>query len=99
MTLPLLHGLVMNASAPQESSELSYEQSLQQLEGLVARLEGGEISLEDALRDFERGVLLVRQLRERLDQAQQKIESIMATEDGEAVAQPLRLDEGTDAHD
>ncbi len=91
--------LVMAATAPQESSELSYEQSLQQLEALVARLEGGDIPLEDALRDFERGVLLVRHLRGRLDQAQQKIESIMAAENGEAVAQPLRLDEDADAHD
>lgn len=89
----------MASDAPQESSGLSYEQSLRQLEELVARLEGGEVALEDALRDFERGVLLVRQLRERLDQAQQKIESIMATEDGEVVAQPLQLDEGKDGHD
>ena len=75
------------------SPAFPFEDSLKQLEGLVERLEEGEISLEESLQDFERGVALVRALRERLDQAQQRVDKIMEQEDGETAAQPISLDD------
>ncbi len=71
----------------------SFEQALEQLEQLVERLEDGQIPLEDSLKDFEKGVALVRQLRERLDQAQQRVEKIMETEGGKLEAQPMDFEE------
>ena len=79
------------ADQPEDSQVFPFEDSLKQLEDLVERLEDGEVSLEESLRDFERGVALVRTLRERLDQAQQRVDKIVKQEGGETVAQPMDL--------
>ncbi|SHI11587.1 exodeoxyribonuclease VII small subunit [Ferrimonas marina] len=52
---------------------LSFEQSLQELEQIVAQLEQGEIPLEQALKQFERGITLVRASQHKLDQAEQQV--------------------------
>ena len=46
-----------------------FEEALSQLEGLVARLEAGDLPLEEALRAFEEGVRLTRLCAERLEDA------------------------------
>ena len=46
-----------------------YEQALTELEQIVARLETGEQSLEQSLKDYERGVELERQCQRALDEA------------------------------
>ncbi len=74
-----------------EAQGFPFEESLKQLEDLVERLEAGEISLEESLQDFEHGVALVRTLRERLDQAQQRVDKIVEQESGETTADPMNL--------
>ncbi|MBV7315345.1 exodeoxyribonuclease VII small subunit [Shewanella sp. NIFS-20-20] len=59
---------------------LSFEQSLTELEQIVAQLEQGDISLDDALKQFERGIALVRQSQNKLEQAQQKVSILMAND-------------------
>ncbi len=81
------------ADQPKDDQAFPFEESLQQLEDLVERLESGEVSLEESLRDFERGVALTRALRERLDKAQQRVDKIVKQEKGEGAAQPLDLGE------
>jgi exodeoxyribonuclease VII small subunit len=49
------------------------EKSLEELEALVVRLEGGDLSLEDALKEFERGVKLTRECQAALKDAEQKV--------------------------
>ena len=53
------------------------EKSLQELEGLVVDLEGGELSLEKALAEFERGIKLTRECQQALKDAEQKIEILL----------------------
>ncbi len=57
-----------------------FETSLKELEAVVARMEQGEQTLEDSLRDFERGVQLTRQCQSMLNSAQQRVD--MLTRDG-----------------
>lgn len=52
---------------------LSFEQALQELEVIVAQLEQGEVPLEQALKQFERGIGLVRASQQKLEQAQQQV--------------------------
>lgn len=52
---------------------LSFEESLTELERIVAELEQGDVSLDDALKQFERGINLVRNSQAKLEQAQQKV--------------------------
>jgi exodeoxyribonuclease VII small subunit len=62
---------------------LSFEQSLTELETIVAHLEQGEVSLDDALKQFERGIKLVRQSQAKLEQAQQKVSILLNEADTE----------------
>ena len=56
---------------------LTFEESLSALEHLVSELEQGDISLDDALKQFERGIKLVRNSQHKLEQAQQKVAILM----------------------
>jgi exodeoxyribonuclease VII small subunit len=63
------------------------EKSLEELEALVVRLEGGDLPLEQALKEFERGVKLTRQCQTALQEAEQKVEILLKrTEAAEPVA-------------
>lgn len=62
-----------------------FEQSLAELEALVAKLEQGDVPLEDALKTFERGVALTRQCQTALRTAQQKVEVLLARDGGETI--------------
>ncbi len=55
-------------------AELSFERALAELERIVDQMEGGSLSLEQALAAHKRGLELARICRERLDQAQQQVE-------------------------
>jgi exodeoxyribonuclease VII small subunit len=65
-----------------------FEQSLTELEALVARLEHGDVPLEEALKTFERGVALTRQCQTALRAAQQKVE-VLLTRNGEETIEPF----------
>jgi exodeoxyribonuclease VII small subunit len=62
---------------PQDSKTLDFEQALAELEGLVERLEHGDLPLDEALKAFERGVALTRQCQASLQAAQQKVEILL----------------------
>jgi exodeoxyribonuclease VII small subunit len=69
-----------------------FEQALAELETVVERLEHGELPLEEALRQFERGVELARSCQESLKQAEQKVE-ILLRKTPEAEPEPFETDE------
>jgi exodeoxyribonuclease VII small subunit len=72
---------------PQRKDKLpDFEQSLAELEALVAKLEQGDVPLEDALKTFERGVALTRQCQTALRSAQQKVEVLLARNGNEEIA-------------
>ena len=56
---------------------LSFETALVELENLVGQLEQGELTLEDSLQHFERGIALVRSCRNTLREAEQKVEQLI----------------------
>jgi exodeoxyribonuclease VII small subunit len=57
--------------------ELSFEAALERLEGIVDRLESGELALEDALKSFEEGVALSRRCAGQLEAAERRIEILV----------------------
>ena len=57
--------------------DLSLEASLAELEGIVRSLEEGELTLEESLKAFERGVSLIRRCNSLLDGAEQRIEILV----------------------
>ncbi len=50
---------------------------MESLEQLVARMEAGDLPLEESLREYQRGMDLVRSCQEALDEAQRRIDSVM----------------------
>ena len=60
-----------------------FEQDLSDLEGIVKKMEAGDLSLDDALKEFEKGVLLARSCQKTLNEAEQRIEILK--EEGEKI--------------
>ena len=65
-----------------ESGEPRFEDALAELEGVVRRLEQGELPLEDSLVAFERGMALVKQLTKRLEEIERRVEVLVKQDDG-----------------
>lgn len=57
--------------------EKTFEASLAELEKIVEQLENGDLALEESLQLFEKGVKLSRECRERLSEAERRIEVLM----------------------
>ena len=56
--------------------ELSFEEALKELEEIVVNLEKGDISLDDAIKAYEKGSILKEQCEKRLNEAKMKVEKI-----------------------
>lgn len=69
--------------------QLSFEEALSELEGIVRDLETGKASLESSIQRYERGVALKQHCDKKLREAQAKIEKISYAEDGTAQTAPL----------
>jgi exodeoxyribonuclease VII small subunit len=67
-----------------KAGAIDFEKSLNELEGLVDRMEQGDSSLEDSLKDFERGIELTRNCQTALEEAEQKVQ-ILLQKNGKAV--------------
>ena len=57
--------------------DLTFKEASVELERVVRQLEGGDLALEDALERYARGVELLRSLRERLNNAEQKVQVLL----------------------
>ena len=68
----------MNTPKATPPAEERFDDLLKRLEGLVARLEKGELPLEEALAAFEEGVGLVRRGQTRLDAMERRVDVILA---------------------
>lgn len=74
------------------AQEKKFEDELKQLEDTVARIDSGELSLEDSIKAFEQGVALVRSLNQKLDEVEKKIEVLVRDSQGELRTTPYRVE-------
>ncbi len=75
-----------------KKTPLDFENALKELEALVERMEQGEISLEDSLKHFERGIELTRACQSALREAEQKVRILME-KDGASRVEPFEPEE------
>ncbi|MCJ7453651.1 MAG: exodeoxyribonuclease VII small subunit [Steroidobacteraceae bacterium] len=75
-----------------KNKALDFEQALSELEAVVERLEHGELPLEDALKQFERGIELARSCQTSLKAAEQRVE-ILLRKAPDAEPEPFEGDE------
>ena len=62
------------------ASIAEFEHSLDELEQLVTRMEGGELSLDESLKSFERGIGLYRHCQTALEQAELRVRLLLDPE-------------------
>lgn len=73
--------------------EKSFETSLAELEEIVGKLEAGDLPLESSLELFEKGIHLSRECRERLTNAERRIEILIKEADGSLTAKAIDPDD------
>jgi exodeoxyribonuclease VII small subunit len=77
---------------PKKGKTVDFEQALSELEAVVERLEHGDMPLEEALKQFERGIELTRSCQASLKQAEQRVE-ILLRKTPEAEPEPFETEE------
>ena len=60
--------------------ELSFENSIDKLKGIVSSIETGQVGLEESLKQYENGMKLISHCREILKQCELKIETLTSTD-------------------
>jgi exodeoxyribonuclease VII small subunit len=72
--------------------EMSFEESLTELEGIADKLESGQLSLDESLLLFENGIKLVRECSTKLKNAKQNVEKLIL-ENGDIKTEPFDMQE------
>ena len=75
------------------SDTVNFEAGIKELEEIVAQLEKNEISLDESLKLFERGVALSAQCNKQLDEAEQKV-NVLLKKDGGVAEQNFFMEDG-----
>lgn len=74
--------------------DMSFERALKELEGIVSRLEGGQVELEESINIYERGEALREHCDRLLKQAEARVEKLTFNQAGEpAGTEPFRPQE------
>ena len=71
-----------------------FEEELKDLEAIVSQIDSGDLSLEESIGAFERGVALVKALNHKLDEVQRRVELLSRGADGEL--RTVLFEEGLD---
>ena len=66
---------------PEDQEQPTFEKGLEELEAIVQKLEGGDLSLEQSLKLFEQGVQLSQRCRKQLQDAETKVEILLKKDD------------------
>jgi len=69
--------------ATKDPGELKFEEAIADLEQVVEQLESGDLSLEDSLAAFEKGVGLVRYCNQKLSEVEKKVELLVKDKHGQ----------------
>ena len=80
------------ATAKNEVVALSFEKALAELEAIVQKLESGSVDLEESIALYERGAALKAHCEAKLKSAQERIEKIVVSADGEPKTEPAKFD-------
>jgi exodeoxyribonuclease VII small subunit len=72
-------------------AEMSFEAALAELEQVVARLEGGQVALEESIDLYARGAALRAHCEERLMAAEARVAEIAQAPDGSLRARPVEI--------
>jgi len=85
----------MAADQPTEkpTESMTFEQAMTQLRAIVERVETGQVELEESITQYELGCKLIQHCRQKLADAEQRIELLSKDAGGRLVAEPLDADD------
>ncbi len=89
---PLVVTMMADQDVRPAISTLSFEQALEELEGIIRQLEAGKVRLDDAIGAYERGAALKHHCETKLAEAKAKVEKIAFAPDGSIRLEALDLD-------
>ena len=75
------------AAQTEDTEPVNFEKAMAELEQLVSQMEEGDVSLDDSLQAFERGIKLTRQCQHALSQAELKVKTLTAANTLEELTQ------------
>ncbi|MBI1750581.1 MAG: exodeoxyribonuclease VII small subunit [Acidobacteria bacterium] len=78
---------------PEAPKKADFERSLARLEEVVQKLEGANLSLDDAMKLFEEGVQLSRECQKQLAEAEARVEILLKKADGKLAAEAFELED------
>ena len=71
----------------------TFEDSLNELEKIASNLENGELGLDEAIKEFEKGINLSKEKNKKLDEAEKRINILVQGEDGELKEESFTAEE------
>ena len=74
------------------TGDMTFEESLAQLEKIISQLEKGDVPLDDSLSLFEEGIKLIRHCSQQLDTAEARIAKLVTSDGGEAKIVPFDIE-------
>ena len=82
--------MAKDKTTSENSSQVSFEAALEDLQGIVESLESGSLGLEDSLARFEEGIGLLKTCNDVLQRAEQRIETLTGVDaDGNPTTEPF----------
>lgn len=70
---------------------MTFEEALSELEAIVKQMEEGDLTLDETLAKFERGIALSRMCSKKLEQAEKRIDMVLCSGEGEIVLKPAGI--------
>ncbi|KZN48170.1 exodeoxyribonuclease VII small subunit [Pseudoalteromonas luteoviolacea] len=70
--------------AVKKPENMNFEEAVNELESIVQEMEHGELTLEQSLKQFERGIKLAQASNQKLQQAEQKVNILLANDEASA---------------
>ncbi len=74
------------------TKKVKFEEQMERIQEIVAKLDSGDVSLDESLRLYEEGITLVRACSNRLDEAEQVVKMLQAQPDGKLVLTDFKAD-------
>lgn len=71
----------------------TFEESMKELEAVAAKLESGDVTLDESLKLFETGIKLSKSCQKKLDEAERKVKILVAEANGEMVKKDFEAEE------
>ena len=78
-----------------KTEKIDFEKALQKLEEIAVKLEDGDLGLDESISQFEKGMKLAKFCRQKLDEAERKIEILQKGADGQVSAKEVDVDDAS----